>query len=71
MKPDWKDAPEWANWLALDIEGWQWFSVVPEFNIVDGWIDGGRWEYAGMSSGDVSFSAALEARPIETYHSRP
>lgn len=26
-KPDWKDAPEWANWLAQDESGfWGFFS---------------------------------------------
>ena len=25
MKPDWKDAPEWANYLVLDEDGeWYW-----------------------------------------------
>lgn len=27
MKPDWKDAPEWAQWLAMDEDGtWRWHS---------------------------------------------
>jgi len=31
MKPDWKDAPEWAKWLAMDDGGeWTWFEVEPE-----------------------------------------
>jgi len=30
MKPDWKDAPEWANWLAMDKDGcWEWYEVEP------------------------------------------
>lgn len=30
-KPDWKDAPEWANWLAMDENGsWWWFEQDPE-----------------------------------------
>lgn len=30
MKPDWKDAPYWANWLAMDRDGWwTWFSSKP------------------------------------------
>lgn len=30
MKPDWKDAPDWANWLAVDGWGqWFWFSDEP------------------------------------------
>ena len=30
MKPDWKDAPEWAQWLAMDRDGkWTWFEDEP------------------------------------------
>lgn len=30
MKPDWKDAPEWAQWLAQDSDGdWWWYAVEP------------------------------------------
>lgn len=29
-KPDWKDAPDWANWLAMDDGGeWYWFNEKP------------------------------------------
>lgn len=29
-KPDWKDAPDWANWLACDHSGsWGWFAKRP------------------------------------------
>ncbi len=31
MKPDWKDAPEWAQWLARDKDGrWFWYKDEPE-----------------------------------------
>lgn len=31
MKPDWKDAPEWARWLAMDADGtWYWYEFEPE-----------------------------------------
>ena len=30
MKPSWDDAPEWANWLAMDEDGaWEWFEREP------------------------------------------
>ena len=30
MKPDWKDAPEWAMWLAMDEDGeWWWYEDEP------------------------------------------
>lgn len=39
MKPDWKDAPEWAQWVAMDADGdWWWYENKPEF---DGESD--RW----------------------------
>jgi hypothetical protein len=29
-KPDWKDAPEWANYLAMDRDGlWAWHENKP------------------------------------------
>lgn len=31
MKPDWKDAPEWAGWLARDSDGeWYWYEEKPK-----------------------------------------
>lgn len=36
MKPNWKDAPVWANWLAMDGNGlWCWFELKPEFDEKD------------------------------------
>lgn len=29
MKPDWKDAPEWAGWLTHDRDGWYWHASPP------------------------------------------
>lgn len=32
-KPDWKDAPEWAQWLSCDHSGdWYWFTHKPVLN---------------------------------------
>lgn len=32
MKPDWKDAPEWAQWLAMDADGaWYWYEKHPTY----------------------------------------
>jgi hypothetical protein len=31
MKPDWKNAPEWANYLGQDGSGtWYWYKCEPE-----------------------------------------
>lgn len=37
-KPDWKDAPEWANYLAFchTDNGWYWFEYRPEASYT-GW----------------------------------
>lgn len=33
MKPDWKDAPEWAQWLAMDEDGmWGWYEIEPRIS---------------------------------------
>jgi len=33
MKPSWDDAPEWANYLAMDYDGeWFWFEFEPKLN---------------------------------------
>ena len=30
MKPDWKDAPDWARYLAQDKSGaWNWYQDIP------------------------------------------
>jgi len=44
MNPDWKDAPEWANWLVfLPIDGWVWVENEPTYwiNDLNGWQVGG------------------------------
>lgn len=31
MKPNWKDTPEQANWLAMNGDGnWYWYEVEPQ-----------------------------------------
>lgn len=61
MKPDWKDAPEWARYLAMDNDGvWVWYAVEPHYV-----VDTGRWasdgeEYIPRSS---VAPTTLEERP--------
>jgi len=41
MKPNWKDAPEWANYLAKDggIFGeWYWYEYEPLWNFTWGYF---------------------------------
>jgi len=38
MKPSWDDAPEWAQWLAIDFDGeWIWFECEPISNEYGFW----------------------------------
>ncbi len=60
MKPDWKDAPEWANWLAHEIDGtWYWFEAEPCM-CEEEWyaIGSSKFEKAGFSENEM-----LEPRP--------
>lgn len=63
MKPDWKDAPEWAKWLARDQAGnWYWFEKRPictEGCIYWFWKSTGKKELAGRDFVD----ALKEKRP--------
>ncbi len=61
MKPDWKDAPEWANYLAVDNDGvWYWYECKP-------FLEYGHWD---VDEGDAEASTfcrdwkdSLTARP--------
>lgn len=74
MKPDWKDAPEWANWLAMDDDDcWFWYENKP-YLIKDA-ADGFKWmpnapnqvEIAGRGiTSDVVAKSSLEQRPQPT-----
>ena len=47
MKPDWKDAPEWANYLVMDEDGWwQWTEERPRRYLGTRWMSDGRYMYA-------------------------
>lgn len=38
-KPDWREAPDWAHYLAQDSSGhWYWFSSEPHIGLANGWI---------------------------------
>ena len=60
MKPDWKDAPEWARYLAMDSDGsWWWYKLRP--NCDDPWF----WNSAGKAE-SIKISGwqnTLEERP--------
>jgi hypothetical protein len=59
-KPDWRDAPEWANFLAMDWDGeWVWHEHKPS-------IHDGVW----LSSGGEVRAARLP-RAEETLEAKP
>ena len=60
-KPSWDDAPEWANYLAIDESGvWYWYSDAPIWSD-DRWITGTLYEVA--EAVPVEAEQTLEARP--------
>lgn len=63
MKPDWKDAPEWANYLAKDANGvWFWYATRPLIEGSDSvWSYGGTYKRACVPDG--SWKDSLERRP--------
>lgn len=65
-KPDWKDAPEWAQYLAQDYDGaWWWYEREPAVSYTMGYFfaeNGGEWEEASYAS---DWDSTLEQRPCE------
>ena len=58
--PSWDDAPEWANWLAMDENGdWYWYEYEPVPN-GNSWIHFGRSFSADPSNG---WQKTLQQRP--------
>lgn len=63
MKPDWKDAPEWANYLAQDNSGaWFWYEGEPYNDGKYCWWSSGRDVLAVTSP---HWLQTLEKRPSE------
>lgn len=69
-KPEWKDSPEWANYLVQDREGvWVWFANEPEpFNYgANGYWrvgdDGGRFLIHNKLVENPSWEETMESRP--------
>ncbi len=62
MKPDWSEAPEWANYVAMDADGeWFWYADKPCI-ANSAWLpDKGRWEPFEVYHDD--WRKTLEPRP--------
>lgn len=67
-KPDWKDAPEWANWLAQDKDGeWCWWNIAP-IKTASLWTQGYPeesyfFESVGYLEKILDWQCTLEERP--------
>ena len=65
-KPNWKDAPDWAQWLAQDYTGeWYWYKEMPTQES-DSWHNNGRWTICNIEvAPNKNWQSTLEARPKE------
>lgn len=71
FKPSWKDAPQWANWLARDSDGrWYWYEDKPEIpqEVHNRWVanPNTRWEWQDVPvtvSWPDAWEKSIEARP--------
>jgi hypothetical protein len=61
MKPSWNDAPEWANYLAMDEDGlWCWHEEKPDKKKDCFWESGGKMELVREK---IYWGDSLEERP--------
>lgn len=68
MKPDWSDAPEWANHLAMDEDGcWYWYELKPTIGSY-AWRPQGPYNAEGNR---YLIAAPPRDRWRETLESRP
>jgi len=68
MKPEWKDAPEWAKWLAQNGVGfWHWYEKEPTpAKNWNGWMmpDGGKTWFVSIGRWNQNgWKETLESRP--------
>jgi hypothetical protein len=62
-KPSWADAPDWANYLAMDADGeWHWFDERPRHEVNSWEHSFSRREFAGES---LNWRQTLEEKPKE------
>lgn len=71
MKPSWDDAPEWAQWLAMDAgDTWFWYANKPYLEFDDDnneeepsfWDSEGKWLVSKQKGGDAHWATSLEPR---------
>ena len=63
MKPNWKDAPDWANYLAMDRdERWGWYENSPKA-VANEWLHStGRYDIANINEDTGGWDTTLEGR---------
>jgi hypothetical protein len=60
MKPDWKDAPEWAQYVAMDSNRvWYWFEKEPAMKRFFWELNDGDWQ----AIPEAHWQDSLEKRP--------
>jgi hypothetical protein len=64
MIPEWKDAPEWANYRAMDSNGeWFWYECSPRGGFKSWLVSEGDRTYAGR---EPYWRGTKEARPVSS-----
>lgn len=71
MNPDWSNAPEWANYFAMDADGtWWWHELKPtiENKSQSEWYSEGKMMYAfGLN---LDWQNSMKARNCEKHNHR-
>jgi len=64
-KPNWSEAPSYANYLAMDKNGcWYWYENRPKLSLsTDRWLDSGGTYDLVDDPEDPDYRQTLEARP--------
>lgn len=56
FKPDWKNAPDWAMYAAMDAGGeWYWYEYAPTQRVW-AWSATGRYEFVSVAQQDWTSS---------------
>lgn len=64
IKPSWEDAPEWANWLAMDSNGeWHWYEGKPATGKREWLANKDKWYVQPAKSKSYQWRDTLEERP--------
>ena len=64
-KPNWNNAPEWAQWVAQDADGqWTWYDRKPmQFN-THIWYNDSQYFVAYNDEANNNWQKTLEERPV-------